>query len=97
MIYTEIRDAKFRLGGPTGLKAQDGRPGFCRARTEGAEPGWGGGSDDNVLSWLSGIRTVLERCWLGSMLGPPDFMQYWSGLGLSFWKKTLLHLLLRGV
>ena len=28
----------------------------------------------------AGLRAALERCWLGSMLGPPDFVSYRSGL-----------------
>ena len=34
----------------------------------------------------AGLRAVLERCWLGSMLGSADFVRCRSGLGLVFWR-----------
>ena len=33
---------------------------------------------------LAGIRGVLERCWLGSMLGSPEFVLCRSYPGLDF-------------
>ena len=30
------------------------------------------------------LRGVLEKCWSGSMLGPPDFVRCRSGLGNVF-------------
>ena len=37
-------------------------------------------------AFAAGLRAVLGRYWLGSMLGSADFVRCRSGLGLGFWR-----------
>ena len=80
------RDAKFRPGGPVGPPGfSHAAPGFCGARTDGARLTSGLRKAVRMYCVLATrFRALLERCWPGSMLGPPDFVGCLYGLGLAF-------------
>ena len=70
------RAAKFS---PAGL--------FSGARTKSTGLMRGSGEAITMYYALAaGLLAVLERCWLGSILGSANFARYRSGLGLGFWE-----------
>ena len=65
-------------------KFRAGRAFFgARPKDAGLMPG-SEGTITMYYALAAGLRAVLKRCWLGSMLGPPAFVRCRSGLGLGF-------------
>ena len=79
------RDTKFGPGGPARIKSQALPVFFFRNRTKGAGLMLGSGKAITMsYVFAAGLRSVLERCWLGSMPGSHRFgaVPVWAGVWL---------------
>ena len=84
---------EMQCSGAVALPDSKFRPGwaFCGTRIKVAGLMLASGEAITMYYILAaGLHVVLERCWLGSMLGSPEFLRWRSGLGLGFWKDACI-------